>query len=280
MLGMYVSACGPTPAPAPGGPVIPYPNTGSGTPGSGTNQGSSATPPAPPTTPLSLPECPTAPPSTTPIGTPTSGGGYDRQKAVEFALKYKNIADFKADGYPVPDPSNNCTNFISYALSAGGIQHTNVWKPGENDWQRTPDLFGYLQSVGFVENSQPFFNTPDVGAGGSNNLQLRANNQYTRQNIQLVKNLWTDFIADNQNIQPGDLAFIYDATGGQTWSHVEIVTGWGDETTWDSRIQNGIREPLVVDHSGRPLITPDKLPRSVGDTAGVGNREVVFLRAP
>lgn len=201
---------------------------------------------------------------------------------MEFAKQYKDPVKFANDGYPIY-PDNNCTNFISYALQAGGLLQTDVWKPGSNAWRITPDLFNFLTTaVGFMENSYPFYNTPDVTTTDPNdNLQLRANNKYTAENIQQVKNQWDDFIAQNQNIQPGDLVFLLDPTEyNGIWSHVEIVTGWGEETTWDSKIQNGIQEPLVIDHSGRKVITPDLLPRSVGDTAGVGIRKVVFLRAP
>jgi CSLREA domain-containing protein/RHS repeat-associated protein len=73
MLGVYLSACGPgngqTPPPTTSLPppvvtIIP----------AGPNQGSSATPPASPTLPLTLPECPTPPAGILPTGTPGPSG--------------------------------------------------------------------------------------------------------------------------------------------------------------------------------------------------------------
>jgi len=211
-----------------------------------------------------------------------ANGHYDRQAAVEFALRYKDKSVFEADGYPT-EPNNDCTNFVSYVLQAGGLLQSDVWKPGADAWRNTPDLFIFLRdTVGFKENSDPFYNTPNVSTPDPEDyLQLRENNAYTAMKVQLVQNRWDEFIAQNQNIQPGDLVFLLDPTHyAGAWTHVEVVTGWDTETTWDSKIVNGIQEPLVVDHSGRPIITPDKLPRSVGDTAGTGIQKVVFLRAP
>jgi len=214
----------------------------------------------------------------------TGGAGfYNRSLAVEFANK--NKVEYEKWRNIVPHPKNDCTNFVSYALREGGLIPAGKWQPGEPAWVNTPELFNFLKdNAGFTENTEVFINTQDGRTlFNKDYLQLRENNKKTAEDPihgNQVLNHWDSFIAKNQNIQRGDLVFLLDPTEYDgAWSHVEIVTGWGDETTWDSQITNSIMEPLVVDHSGR-IQDPAKLPRSVGDTAGVGIQRVVFLRGP
>jgi hypothetical protein len=292
LLSLSMIACWALVAIAAGGMLLVGCSTGN--PAQEADNPAAETQPAGPATESTETPAPTSTPSPTPTKTPPQCGSYcaawaggegfyNRDLAVKFAID--NKVDYEEWRHIVPHPDNDCTNFVSYALRDGGLLTNNTWKPGELAWVNAPELFNYLKdNAGFTENSEVFINTQDGRTSFNKDyLQLRENNKNTATDPihgNQVLNHWDSFIAQNQNIKPGDLVFLLDPNEYDgAWSHVEIVTGWGDETTWDSQITNGIMEPLVVDHSGR-IEDPAKLPRSVGDTAGVGIQKVVFLRGP
>ena len=107
----------------------PIPDQGSQTPTPG------STPPPPTKNTLTPTPCPTS---------PTPPEKTSRQKAVDFAITYKDISDFRKE-YPTQE--NDCTNFVSYALNVGGLEQTETWKPSSGDGSNTPELLQYLKQV-------------------------------------------------------------------------------------------------------------------------------------
>ncbi|NFK98207.1 hypothetical protein FDC58_18240 [Clostridium botulinum] len=65
-----------------------------------------------------------------------SSGSYNRKAASKWALS--NV--YSSEDYSGQD----CTNFVSKALNAGGIPKSSTWCPGSNAWIRVIDLRSYL----------------------------------------------------------------------------------------------------------------------------------------
>jgi hypothetical protein len=273
VTGLTLSACGPAPSPAPGGgPTTPP--TGGGTPQPGTTPGNTPTPGGTPT------------PQPTPCQTPTPGSFvndyYDRQAAVDFVTDSRNYKDKSvfAKDYPT-DPNNDCTNFVSYALQAGGLQTTSEWYPSLTDgaWPTTIKLFNFLKNHGFHE-SVAFTNTWDISdPSGNKSLMLRNNSEDTRKKQQ-VSELWSDYLSLIKNARPGDLVFYEDKSWQNLgWSHVGIITGdWQAPThhSFTSILPFDQNEPQIVDHDG----PTSELPRSIGDTNGQRITSVIVLYGP
>lgn len=70
-----------------------------------------------------------------------SGGNYNRNSSTFWALA--NV--FSPEDYA----DNDCTNFVSKALSTGGLRFDNdKWRPGYMSWIRVIELRDYLVSAG------------------------------------------------------------------------------------------------------------------------------------
>ena len=187
-LGMSLTACQqPTPSsPAPGGgnPPTTPPSGGSG--------------PAGPT--------PTQNPTPQPRGTPTqiptpcpffANGRYDRQAAVNFAERNKvSYVDNDPDTGKSIMPWNpdDCTNFASYVLHAGGLIETSDWKPNpaQGAWIRTGELMTFLEQKGFTDG--PIFRNFQSIDDTTKDVFLRENNPSSktaiRQAIWVVAQLY------------------------------------------------------------------------------------------
>jgi hypothetical protein len=261
------------------------PSTGSGEPetAESTQEPSSAA-----TQPAETPS-PTETPNPTPMEpTPQCGGYcaaweggagyYDRGKAVKFALdNMGKYLDSEIDPYPGTD----CTNFVSYALKAGGLRETETWKHllRNGPWVNTPELYSFLLGKGFTE-SREFTNTSDYRGDDPENLETLKNYLRLRENTETMKSengrvndIWENFMTNIPNVKMGDLVFYRDDTSAN-WTHVAMITkAWAPQTQYQW-VGTGIQEPLVVDHSG-PIEDPTKLPRSMGDTF---NDRIVAVR--
>ena len=230
---------------------------------------------------------PTSPP-TDPVTTETetscdycaswSGGNgfYDREKAIQFARD--NMISYLDADIPFYDPTD-CTNFVSYALRAGGLLETEAWKPDSPIWIKTPMLFDFLKGVGFVE-STIFVNTWDANSGSDTTyLKLRDNNLNSEAaKRQKIDRLWSDYLAEIQSARPGDLVF-YEDKLKNGWSHVGIITEeWQAPThkLYSTEYDPDPDEPQIIDHSGP---TTD-LPRSIGDTSANDIYRVQILLGP
>ena len=92
---------------------------------------------------------------------------------------------------------NDCTNFVSQALHAGGLPYSSgawEWKPYDRAWAYAPSL------IGFIQHHYP-------------------NSTFTRYSGSGLSAHYTSGLV-------GDLVF-YDWGKGSGYSHVAMIVGWG-----------------------------------------------------
>ena len=269
VLSLSLAGCGPsTPGDTTPGIVTPPPAEQPGQPG--TEYPSIPTPGG---TPIETPT-PDCIPTPTPVSpSPFEGGYYNRNSAVDFALN--NIQE---GGLPT-NWDADCTNFVSYALQAGNLKTTDVWKPDNpsdeyNPWVCSWDLVKFLTE----ELADPykfelvtFWNEPIVTNDPEKKSYL-----FLRESDK-----WWDFVKDNDT-QPGDI-IAYHVKGYQSWSHLAIVVQAGNDIPLTHYLNDltspgsdPLSEPLIVDHSGPTTY----LPRSMGDTKSGLIPKVGILHAP
>ena len=179
----------------------------------------------------------------TPTATPTPyrNGYYEWKKAVQFAREHKNLEYFKNDvgdgENPRPYAENNCANFTSYALYAGGLNITDEWKPdaefkeetGEygfnsKKWVNANGLLQYLKTTANFRESEIFWTKVancsyplgEVSACSGSLLPLRSHIVETSewQGGFLEENkgtnfnyYWPEYLNLISNTKPGDLIF-------------------------------------------------------------------------
>ena len=94
------------------------------------------------------------------IGIPTNSdsmvivseaAGYNADSAVAYAKKHAfnynpNFASY-AD--------NDCANFVSQCLEAGGIKRNDTWYPGSLAWNRCDYMISYFSSLGYEVKYYP-----------------------------------------------------------------------------------------------------------------------------
>jgi len=93
----------------------------------------------------------------------SSSTGYDRTKAIEYAVRHSGVRSLKQGGrynleYNVYSfPGGDCTNFASQVLAAGGLPQEGGWSydrrrdEGSTAWVRSDSLVWYLLSSGKAE---------------------------------------------------------------------------------------------------------------------------------
>ncbi len=93
----------------------------------------------------------------------SSSTGYDRQKAVEYAVRHSGVRSLKQGGrynleYNVYSfPGGDCANFASQVLTAGGLPQEGGWRydrrrdEGSTAWVRSDSLVWHLLSSGRAE---------------------------------------------------------------------------------------------------------------------------------
>jgi hypothetical protein len=243
--------------------------------------------PAPPT-PTIPPTCVDIPTSTlpptwtpspepTPPDTPTPTSTYNRAAAVAYALAHANSPN-SAYTYIT---GNNCTNFVSQALAAGGLQQNDRWQYNNgnptNAWWTTrvhPTNVGQEVPGGHGSQDGLYNYLTDTGLGYSNGP---VEDPSHRERM--------DF-SPTDPTQPGDVVF-YDQGG--LWNHAAIVVGWerqpenedldgwisANTVTYVSNNQGGDLAPWVAEHSGAP---GNANPRPIHYTWGSVNRfEIVHM---
>lgn len=91
---------------------------------------------------------------------PAEGGRYDRQAALEYAVKYAGVPVIEGSGKYNPDykvytfVGGDCANFASQVLQAGGLKEGYGWhytSEGSALWVRGEDLIWHLISTGRAE---------------------------------------------------------------------------------------------------------------------------------
>lgn len=62
---------------------------------------------------------------------------YNRQKAMEYAEKYYYDGNSEYINFDKQTNNNytDCANFASQCIHAGGMNHTNTWKPYTTAWK-------------------------------------------------------------------------------------------------------------------------------------------------
>lgn len=211
---------------------------------------------------------------------------------MRFARENSLKSVFSDNGYKLyGHPNSNCTNFISYALLAGGLLEGSTWQKDSGAWIRTNELYTFLITVGFTPSGEfvssnnhwyiKQLNSEDkLVATEDKYLPFRLNGQDTREKRQLLDNgnvLWSEYLDTISNARPGDLVFYMNYT--DIWSHVGIITeDWTSPTyySFPEGIEAGTNEPQMIDHDG---IT-ENVPRSIGDTSSFKNQKMIILYGP
>jgi hypothetical protein len=95
---------------------------------------------------------------------------YDRQKAVDYAMKWKTLRNVPAWYDYKPAAGGDCTNFVSQALNAGGIPEDKAgsaqWYWDNNGLPNTPPTSGKTRSSSW-SGVQPFFDYIVVNKNGN-----------------------------------------------------------------------------------------------------------------
>jgi hypothetical protein len=260
-----------------------------GTTTPGNDNGDGASNPGSGTETPSEPSCDNCTP--TPISSPFVNGYYDRQAAVDFADRNRvSYVDNDPDsGNPIIVYSNDCTNFVSYALRAGGLVETNDWKPNpiQDAWYRTSSLMAFLRSYGFTDG--PIFTntwdirTPSTGTD-SKSIFLRDNNPSSERGQQQQVGSWPGYLQGLNLVKRGDLVFFKYSDSGD-WGHVAIITTdspWPSPThfNYTTVLNPDPNEPKIIDHSGPNETIAADLPRSLGDTTNPLIQQVEIMYGP
>lgn len=211
-------------------------------------------------------------------------GVYNRDEAVRFARD--NKVDYQDTNIKSYQPTD-CTNFVSYALRAGGLLESSTWYPNSTAWVNTQAFYDYIKGVGFSSYTT-FSSTANYYDKRTDNnsemLYLREHNEETAaQQPNTITQYWSDFMVSIQNAKPGDLVFYKDPTEySEGWTHAGIITEYPTDPTHYSLTKtfgNEVDEYRIIDHSGKTS-TEDTLPRSIGDTNSEFNFEVMVVYGP
>jgi RHS repeat-associated protein len=206
---------------------------------------------------------------------------YDRNAAVEYALQWAQSTNFV--DYGLRFPENDCTNFVSQALKAGGMPEDKKWFfatwgiPSSCDpqnwpwsmdcgkaWALTDELFDYLVLVKKFSHSD--IHGADFEAG------TIPQSPFPLPMSKIARVRSGDVVFYRQNISEY-------VQGGGKYNHASFVVGWGPLTkAAKGEVYNQIpmNFPRVVDHSG-PY--SDYGSHSINDTANPVN-EMVIVHIP
>ncbi|EPY2275151.1 amidase domain-containing protein [Clostridium sporogenes] len=72
--------------------------------------------------------------------------GYKANSAVQYAKKWAKGRNRKYKDWG----SNDCTNFVSQAVYAGGIPSSSTWYSGSKSWIRVINFYGYMRGKGYT----------------------------------------------------------------------------------------------------------------------------------
>jgi RHS repeat-associated protein len=127
---------------------------------------------------------------------------FDGRRAAQYALKYA-LTD---NPEYIRDPNNDCTNFVSQALRAGGLEINERWQPYETAWIWTygqDGLFNYLGDP--------------LEQGGL---------EFDASVLSSSTGKYSEF---PRQIRPGDVVFYHQEgyTDASYYNHAAIVVGWG-----------------------------------------------------
>ena len=178
-----------------------------------------------------------------PIRYDDPSGKYDRDAAYAFASTHDLDKQFPDDGYwDFPGyQKDQCTMFVSSALSMGGYPSSNNW-PGYTDTKLNPqdpeadkNSFYYNRKLKGENYKSAWIKTPDFYHFlKSSNEELPAvPTKSTLDNKNIVdfsSPAWNNWLHQNQpSIMRGDVVF-YKTQGSSDWSHAALIVGWGSPT--------------------------------------------------
>jgi RHS repeat-associated protein len=228
-------------------------------------------------------------------------GLYSREAAVAFALSHDLNDKFPDDGYyDFPTyKDNQCTMFVSSALSLGGYPTSSEW-PGYEGTKIDPEnyyddynSFYFYRSLKGQDYENAWINTPDLyDFLKSNNDELVP----TTTDFSSVD--WESWLQKNQSgINRGDIVFYKYEGSGLEWDHASMIVGWGSRThygadyeferhtfyasiecaqNWEDLSGLNILRPLVVERSGSIQYASA---RSVDNTASkVEKMSIIHIR--
>lgn len=171
--------------------------------------------------------------------------GYDRSKAVAYADEYSlalrdrsGFEEFilgyvfgvgRSPGFP--RYRNNCANFVSQALLAGGLETTEQWRPsGMEPWlSKSGNHAAYAESASLawmnVKAQYLYFSNPEHGYTASPVVNLYGENGTS---IAGMTNVSINTIGDvyAAGVREGDLIYFYslDQNGEPTPAHAAMVS--------------------------------------------------------
>ena len=159
-------------------------------------------------------------------------GDYNREAAVAFAQTFGDEKAWKATG--LMDFDQNCTNFVSFCLNAGGLHQGDDWY---YNWAMmirvgpiTKVMGSYSLSWTVAPEMYRIFSNPIYG--------------YSNGNVDIWTPQGVAYNAQYGGIQPGDIIFFCGSDGG-TPSHVAIVVKVeGGEIYYAAHDHNYTEEPL------------------------------------
>ena len=202
-------------------------------------------------------------------------GHYNREAAVAFALTHDLNDKFPDDGYyDFPTyKDNQCTMFVSSALSVGGYPSSKEW-PGyegtrldEQNYSEDYNSFYFYRILRGEDYERAWINTPDLY-----HYLKRNNEELVPITVDFTSTDWDSWLRQNQlKIERGDIVFYKWQGSGVEWSHAAMVVGWGSRThygvdyaferhtfyaslgcaqRWEDVIGLNALRPLVVERSG------------------------------
>lgn len=144
---------------------------------------------------------------------------YSPTDAVAYAVQYSCNENTSCRNNQYHSANNDCANFVSQALEAGGIQRTADWNvspwtgTGSHDWISTGGLGAFLDQTGTWHSA-------------------------------------TSRIRDAVGPAPVGAVVQYDWGGGEGWSHTALLTGTGAYAHFYSSSLGGYYSTIVKNNYG------------------------------
>jgi len=218
---------------------------------------------------------------------------YDREKAVSYAMEWDQQPglnpkyDFSATKGPF-EISSECTLFASSVLYEGDIvdPRGNPYEKGrDSDYEDIPFWDINILKKDKWWNSYKgtsWFNTTDfynfVHLRGQTRLIGKNPPQYNAASVycnETIDNNWENMLlAVHGIINKGDLVF-YKEVGHSEWTHVAIVVGWGEPTSFglfNDNPPSGTNENLIENLQDKcydPSTEPPSRPLVVERSGGI-----------
>ena len=186
-----------------------------------------------------------------------------QQNAVAYALEYGDLVQPNGNSlYPTfgLTTGDDCTNFVSQVLAAGGFQTDNMWNILASAGISVP-FFGNGQRIAIGCTSGSPLNadcTPAWSAAPALLNYLVNTKGFSIVSLSITSRQTgplTLISGDLSLIQPGDVIFFYQ-NGLSAPNHAGVIIGWGPPLVYNSNTRtygldaNGQYVPWFIDHTG------------------------------